>query len=149
MKTLRMVRTAVSDSGRVEPVEGSEFEIPCDMVIKALGQQKQSGLLERLFPKLELSESGTIRCRAENGATNLPHVFGGGDEVNGGAEVVNAVGDGKRAARGIHAFLGGDPGNGPVQTSRYGVENPVGSGLDQPVRVPDLEAAYYAEQGEG
>jgi glutamate synthase (NADPH/NADH) small chain len=149
VEALRLARTRVGGDGRVEVIEGSEFELPCDMVIKALGQQKQRALLQNLFPALTLAPGGTVQCDPGTGATNIPHVFAGGDEANGGAEVVNAVGDGKRAARGLHVYLGGELVAGPVQTTRYGVARPVGSGLDRPVRVPELEAAYYAGREDG
>ena len=49
--------------------------------------------------------TGTVARDSQTGGTNLPHVFTGGDCANGGREVVNAVGEGKKAARGIHAIL--------------------------------------------
>ena len=76
------------------------------MVIKAVGQQKQSDWLTNVFPELTLeSRTAPIARDSETGQTNLPNVFTGGDCANGGREVVNAVGEGKKAARGIHAFL--------------------------------------------
>ncbi len=78
-----------------------------------------------------------------SGRTNLPRVFAGGDCANGGREVVNAVGEGKKAARGIHEMFGLTSISGPVQPSRWGVpDGPFGSGLDAPIRVPELEAKY-------
>ena len=103
------------------------------MVIKAVGQQKQGGWISRLFPELELSRNGTVVRDSQTGGTNLPHVFTGGDCANGGREVVNAVGEGKKAARGIHAYFGLTSKAGPVQPSRWGVPHgPFGSGLDYP-----------------
>jgi hypothetical protein len=76
----------------------------------------------------------------------LPHVFTGGDCANGGREVVNAVAEGKKAARGIHAFLGGQTVAGPVQSSRFGVKGvPVGSGFDHPIRVLELKQELVSE----
>lgn len=73
----------------------------------------------------------------------MPRVFAGGDCANGGREVVNAVGEGKKAARGIHEMFGLTSISGPVQPSRWGVpDGPFGSGLDAPIRVPELEAKY-------
>jgi hypothetical protein len=63
--------------------------------------------------------------------------------------VVNAVGEGKKAARGIHKSFGETEVIGPIQPSRWGVaQGPYGSGLDAPIRVPELEATYaYSSKG--
>ena len=113
------------------------------MVIKAIGEEKQAELFKELFPALQLHPRGVVRRNPDTGQTNVPHVFTGGDCANGGREVVNAVAEGKKAARGIHAFLGGQTVAGPVQSSRYGVKGaPVGSGFDHPIRVLELEKEY-------
>jgi glutamate synthase (NADPH/NADH) small chain len=141
---LKLARTRVNKQGNVEIVKGSEFVAPFDMVIKALGQEPQTALLKKLFPRLKLANDGTIARDPMTGQTSLEHVFTGGDCANGGREVVNAVGEGKKAARGIHAWLTGERVAGPVQASRFGVAGaPFGSGLDNPVRVPELEAEYF------
>jgi dihydropyrimidine dehydrogenase (NAD+) subunit PreT len=139
---LKLVRSATRN-GKLEVLTGSEWIEPCDMVIKAIGEQKQSALLKKLFPKLELDKRGVVVQNFDTKQTNLPKVFAGGDCANGGREVVNAVAEGKKAARGIHAFFGEGPVSGPIQPSRYGVKTlPIGSGFDQPIRVPELEAEY-------
>jgi len=103
-------------------------------------------LLKKLFPKLELDERGAVMRNPDTGQTSLPKVFTGGDCANGGREVVNAVAEGKKAARGIHAFFAGQKISGPVQASRYGVKGePIGSGFDSPIRVLELEAEYFAK----
>jgi pyruvate/2-oxoglutarate dehydrogenase complex dihydrolipoamide dehydrogenase (E3) component len=116
------------------------------MVIKAIGEEKQAGLLKKLFPNLELDKRGVVVRNADTGQTNLPKVFTGGDCANGGREVVNAVAEGKKAARGLHAFFVGQKITGPVQPSRLGVvgKAPIGSGFDKPIRVPELEKEYFA-----
>jgi glutamate synthase (NADPH/NADH) small chain len=103
---LKLVRTA-SSNGHVLLLRGTEFVEPFDMVIKAIGEQKQVALLKKLFPGLALDLRGVVVHDPETGRTNLPKVFAGGDCANGGREVVNAVAEGKKAARGIHVFLGG------------------------------------------
>ena len=140
---LRLVRTQLDDSGALESIAGSEFDQPFDMVIKAVGQQKQRHWIAAIFPDLALNENGSVARDALTGRTNLAHVFSGGDCANGGREVVNAVGEGKKAARSIHEMFGAPPVVGPVQPSRWGTSpGPYGSGLDAPIRVPDLEAKY-------
>jgi dihydropyrimidine dehydrogenase (NAD+) subunit PreT len=144
---LKLARTT-SVGGKLQVLPGTEFVEPCDMVIKAIGEQKQSGLLKSLFPQLELDARGVVVRDLDTGRTNLPTVFAGGDCANGGREVVNAVAEGKKAARGIHAFLARQTVTGPVQPSRLGVTGapPVGSGFDRPMRVRELEKKYFAEK---
>lgn len=101
---VEMVRTEVVD-GRVKYIEGSEFVVPCEMVILATGQQKQVGFLGQI-EGLELDKKGRIVVNDRQQSTN-PKYFAAGDAVNGGAEVVNATAEGKVAAHGIHAFITG------------------------------------------
>ena len=138
---LRLVQTRFNASGALDLIASSETTRPFDMVIKAVGQRKQTAWLTKVFPELEMNRNGTMARDFETGRTNLPNVFAGGDCANGGREVVNAVGEGKKAARGIHKFFGESKVVGPVQSSRWGVASgPFGSGLDEPIRVPELEA---------
>lgn len=145
---LKLARTGSTD-GKVQVLPGSEFTESFDMVIKAIGEEKQAGLLKKLFPALELDKRGVVVRNADTGATNLPKLFTGGDCANGGLEVVNAVAEGKKAARGIHAMFENQKVLGPVQASRLGVKNggPVGSGFDRPIRVPELEEEYFKSGG--
>ncbi len=87
----------------LEPIPDSEFELPCDMAIKALGQSPLSRLLEGIAG---LSfEKGRVVIEPETGATSLPGLYAGGDCISKGAELVNAVQEGKIAARGIDGYL--------------------------------------------
>ncbi|MCE9629112.1 MAG: NAD(P)-dependent oxidoreductase [Planctomycetia bacterium] len=141
VSALRLARTVVRD-GRVEVVPGSEWTQPCDLVLKAVGQEKQVRLLERLFPGLKLDRQGRVEHDPATMRTSLSTVFVGGDAANGGREVVNAVAEGKKAARGIHAMLTGKAVTGPVQPSRHGTaDGATGSGFNHPIRVHELEAA--------
>ena len=81
------------------------FEIPCDMVIKAIGQQKQSGFFQNIG--IEFDEKGCVAVN-ELMQTSNPKIFAGGDCVNGGAEAVDASQMGKLAAQGIHFSLTGE-----------------------------------------
>jgi glutamate synthase (NADPH/NADH) small chain len=139
---LKLARTA-STNGKLQVLAGSEFTEPFDMVIKAIGEEKQVNLFKKLFPALELDKRGVVVRNPDTGQTNIPRVFTGGDCANGGREVVNAVAEGKKAARGIHALLAGENVPGPMQPSRHGVKGvPVGSGFDRPIRVRELEKEY-------
>src|SRR5438874_1916113 len=142
---LKLARTA-STNGKLQVLPGTEFIEPFDMIIKAIGEQKQIDLLNKLFPALELDKRGVVVHNRDTGQTNLPKVFTGGDCANGGKEVVNAVAEGKKAARGMHAMFVGQKVVGPIQASRYGVKDtPIGSGFDKPIRVTELEAQYVKQ----
>ena len=80
----------------LEAIPGSEFTITCDMVIPAIGQSKTSTLLNGI-PGIDLLK-GLIAVDRATGRTGNPKFYAGGDIVNGGREVVDAVADGKRAA---------------------------------------------------
>lgn len=100
---VRFVRTATT-GGQVQPVPGSEFVVPCDMVIKATGQSKQTTFLG-LIDGLQLDAKGRILLDSRTGQTTNPRYFAAGDSGNGGAEVVNAAAEAKATARGMHEYL--------------------------------------------
>jgi len=99
-KAVRFVQTRLGPPdarGRSAPqtVPGSEYEVDCDMVIPALGQSRFTALLPLQ------TQAGAILVDRPTGRTSNPKYYAGGDCVNGGREVVDAVADGKRAALGI------------------------------------------------
>jgi len=104
LECLRMSLGPADVSGRPspQPVAGSEFFLPADQVVKAIGQQKPS-LVSRLKLK---TEKGFIQVDA-NFETSLPGVYAGGDciRARGAASTVMAVQGGKLAARSIHERL--------------------------------------------
>ena len=85
------------------PVPGSEFRLEVGMVVKALGQKRKTDFL-RQIAGLEL-KNGCVAVDAATMRTGNPKYFAGGDCVNGGGEVVDAVAHGKKAAAGIHQTL--------------------------------------------
>jgi dihydropyrimidine dehydrogenase (NAD+) subunit PreT len=85
------------------PVPGSEFRLDVGMVVKALGQKRKTDFLQQIAG-LEL-KNGCVVVHAATMQTANPKYFAGGDCVNGGGEVVDAVAHGKRAAAGIHQSL--------------------------------------------
>ena len=105
LKCVRMKLGAPDASGRArpEPVAGSEFVLDCDVVVVAIGT-RANPLLTATCPELKLNKYGNIVVD-ENGMTNLPGVFAGGDIVRGAATVILAMGDGKRAAAAMDDFL--------------------------------------------
>jgi dihydropyrimidine dehydrogenase (NAD+) subunit PreT len=85
-------------------VEGN-FHLDCDLVIPAIGQGRLVEVLESVRG-VEL-EKGNVKVNRSTGQTSNPKYFAGGDCVNGGREVVDAVADGKRAGIGIAGWLNG------------------------------------------
>ncbi|HXJ91384.1 MAG TPA: NAD(P)-dependent oxidoreductase [Terriglobia bacterium] len=103
---LTCARTQVEGRGRrarVEVTPGSDFVLEVDMVVKALGQQPVTRFLEEI-PGVEL-DAGRVVVNPETHQTGNPKYFAGGDCVNGGKEVVDAVAEGMAAARGIDRWL--------------------------------------------
>ena len=94
----------LSGRRRPVPVPGSEFTIDCDLAVVAIGNDPNP-LLRRALPELKLGRTGTIEIDPETGATSIPGVFAGGDITTGAATVIEAMGAGKKAARGIDRYL--------------------------------------------
>jgi glutamate synthase (NADPH/NADH) small chain len=104
----RAVLGEPDESGRRRPVEvpGSEFLVPAETAVKAIGQQPNAGLLGWI-EGLEL-DHGLIRADLRTGQTANPKFFAAGDAVNGGATVVEAVRGAKVVAAGIDEWLAGE-----------------------------------------
>ena len=101
----RMKLGVPDDSGRRSPmaVEDSEFVLECDMVLPAIGQTPS------IEPAtgLETTSWNTVVCDSVTLATSRAGVFSGGDVINGGGTVIEAIADGQRAAIAIDRYLGG------------------------------------------
>lgn len=105
VRCVRMRLGAPDASGRPrpEPIPGSEFEVEADTVIKAIGQKPHADL----FKALGVEMNGSV-VRVDDGLrTGVPGVYAGGDCINGGSTVVQAVRDGKLAARAIDRDFSG------------------------------------------
>ncbi|HJX69208.1 MAG TPA: FAD-dependent oxidoreductase, partial [Dehalococcoidia bacterium] len=109
IELVRMKLGTPDASGRPRPipVEGSEFQLPVNTVIAALGQVAKTDFAKELG--VSVSKRGTIEVNPDTGATNIEGVFAGGDVVTGPAFVVDAMAAGRRAARSIDALLHGMP----------------------------------------
>lgn len=90
---------------RPVPVPGSEFLLPCDVVVVAIGT-RANPLLTSTAPDLAVNRWGYIETDAD-GLSSMPGVFAGGDIVRGAATVILAMGDGKRIAGSINTYLVG------------------------------------------
>ena len=86
------------------PVEGSEFTIPADVVVIAIGTSPNP-IIFKGSEGLEQNKRGTVVADEETGATSKCGVFAGGDVVTGAATVISAMGAGKKAAKAIDEYL--------------------------------------------
>jgi glutamate synthase (NADPH) small chain len=105
VKRLHFVRVAF-EGGQLARVAGSEFEVPADLVLLAMGfvHAEHGGLVNDLG--VELDGRGNVRVGADF-MSSVPGVFAAGDCQRGQSLVVWAIADGRRAARGIDHFLSG------------------------------------------
>lgn len=106
IECVRMTLCGLDESGRKrpEPMPGSEFRIPVDMVIMAIGTSANP-LISQTTPDIGLNKRGYIVVNEETGETSRDGVFAGGDIVTGSATVISAMGAGRKAAKGIHEYL--------------------------------------------
>ncbi len=107
VRALEAVRVAFDSSAgskRLRELEGSRVEIPCDLVLLAMGfvGPERRGLVTDLG--LALDDRGNV-VTDESGATSVPGVFAAGDASRGQSLVVWAIADGRRVARGVDAFV--------------------------------------------
>ncbi len=106
---VKLVRTRLGeadDSGRRRPenIPDSEWTLDADLVIEAIGNQAPADLAT-FYPNVDVDSRGLIQADPETGRTSVPGIFAGGDIVRGPALVVNAVQDGKTAAKAIIAYV--------------------------------------------
>jgi glutamate synthase (NADPH/NADH) small chain len=104
---IRMTLGEPDESGRrrPKPIEGSEFTERFDTVIEAIGTLPNRLFLERA-EGLEINRWGGIKVDDDLKAS-IPGVFAGGDSISGGATVIQALGEGRKAAQSIHEYLSG------------------------------------------
>jgi dihydropyrimidine dehydrogenase (NAD+) subunit PreT len=102
-QTMALGEPDESGRRRPEPVPGSEFVIPAETAVKAIGQRGRDELAE-LVEGLRLSR-GRLEVDPATGRTANPKFFAGGDAVNGGSSAVEAVREAKLAARAIDEAL--------------------------------------------
>ena len=108
VECIRMELGEPDESGRRRPVpvEGTNFRIPADSVILAIGQYPDSAPLAE--EGLEINRDGTIWVDPETLATSREGVFAGGDATKGPSTIVEAIGLGRQAAEYIRRFLEGE-----------------------------------------
>ena len=106
MRVQKMELGEPDASGRRSPVpvEGAIEEIKVDQVVVSVGVSPNP-IIPTNFKGLKITKRGTIEVKDETNQSDLEDVFAGGDIVRGGATVILAMGDGRKAAAGIHHYL--------------------------------------------
>lgn len=106
MECLKMELGPPDDSGRRRPVEvpGSEFTMEVDVAIVAIGNGANP-LIPQTSPDIKVNKWGNITVDPDTGRTSKKGVFSGGDIVRGGATVILAMGDGRKAAASMQEYL--------------------------------------------
>ncbi|UCG28960.1 MAG: NADPH-dependent glutamate synthase [Bacteroidales bacterium] len=106
MKVQKMELGEPDESGRRRPIpiEGSEYEIEADTVVVSVGVSPNP-LIPRHLEGLDVSSWGTIKINQENMQSSIEDLFAGGDIVRGGATVILAMGDGRKAAAGMDQYI--------------------------------------------
>jgi glutamate synthase (NADPH/NADH) small chain len=141
LRCIRMELGEPDASGRHRPIpiEGSEFVIDCEMVVVAIGT-RSNPLLTASEPDLALNQAGYI-VTDDHGMSSLPGVFAGGDIVRGAATVILAMGDGKRAAASVDAWLRGEL---PPSTAAAGAESAAAGAVSASAGAVSASAAAAA-----
>ena len=106
VKLQKMELGEPDDSGRRRPIpiEGSEYDLPIDVAIIAIGNGSNP-IIRTTTPDLEFNKWGNIVVDPETMKTNMEAVYAGGDIVSGGATVILALGAGRKAAKAINEYL--------------------------------------------
>lgn len=113
VKKMRLIKMELGEedaSGRRRPIpiEGSEYDMPVDLVVVAIGNGPNP-ILQQTTKDLAFNRWGNIIVDDEDLSTSIPGVYAGGDIVTGSATVILAMGAGRRAARSIDAYLKSQP----------------------------------------
>lgn len=109
LKSVKLIKMELGEpdsSGRRRPVpvEGSEYELPIDMAVIAIGNGSNP-IIQKTSPGLDFNKWGNIQVDEETMKTSKEGVFAGGDIVTGGATVILAMGAGRKAANAIDEYL--------------------------------------------
>lgn len=106
VECLKMKLGEPDASGRQKPIpiDGSNFVIPCDLVIVAIGN-RPNPLIQKSHPEIAINPRGNIVADKETGRTSMKGVWAGGDIVLGAATVILAMGEGRKAANSIQHYL--------------------------------------------
>ena len=100
---MRLGKRDASGRESVEPIDGAEFDVKADLVIKALGFSPED--MKTTTPEVNVSRWGTVKANPLTFETNLPGVYAAGDIVRGASLVVWAIREGRDAAAHMHKYL--------------------------------------------
>ncbi|NSW89846.1 MAG: NADH-quinone oxidoreductase subunit NuoF [Firmicutes bacterium] len=142
VRCIRMGLGQFDSSGRRKPIPipGSEFIIEVDMVIPAVSQYSDLPFINK--DEVEVTKWGTFVTDSETLMTKMKGVFAGGDVVRGSDVVITAIADGKKAAKSIDIYLGG---NGILNTGED-IEIPKPSGEEEIVEHERFPMKYLAPE---
>jgi formate dehydrogenase major subunit len=122
LKCIRMKAEKQPGSRRsnIVPIEGSEFDLPCDLVLPATGQKIQYNILDKIneYYKphiLQLNKWKTLDANETTYQMNIPKIFAAGDAVTGPTNIIQAIAGGKAAATYMEQFIFGQPFEFPVK----------------------------------
>jgi glutamate synthase (NADPH/NADH) small chain len=106
VECVRMDLCELDESGRrsPKPIKGSEFEIPVNVAIVALGTGANP-LIPQSTKNLQVNKRQYIIADEETGRTSIEGVYAGGDIVTGSATVISAMGAGRKAAKAMNEYL--------------------------------------------
>jgi glutamate synthase (NADPH/NADH) small chain len=106
VECVRMDLCELDESGRrsPKPIAGSEFTVPVNTAIVALGTGANP-LIPQSAKNLQVNKRQYIIADEETGKTSIEGVYAGGDIVTGSATVISAMGAGRKAARAMHEYL--------------------------------------------
>ncbi|HDO26827.1 MAG TPA: NADPH-dependent glutamate synthase, partial [Bacteroidetes bacterium] len=106
MKVQKMELGEPDASGRRRPIpiESSEFIVDADTVVVSVGVSPNP-LIPKALKNLKVTDWGTIVVNPDTMQSSVPEIFAGGDIVRGGATVILAMGDGRKAAAGMHKYI--------------------------------------------
>jgi heterodisulfide reductase subunit A len=111
-------RPDVSGRRRPEPIKGSEFTIPCDVVLAAIGMVPEG---TAFGAAVTAGPNGAIATDPHTLQTAVPHIFAAGDVTTGASDITRAVGQGRRAAHMIDRWLRGEPLDGFDMDDKLGL----------------------------
>ena len=141
------------ESGRRAPVfiKGSEHEVPVDYVIQSIGLKPDTEIFQKV---IRINGSGTIKINPDTMQTSMPHVFAGGDVVMGPSSIIEAIGQGKKAAFYIDRYLSGESMDAVFDTRLPAIPHEEvlkkslsvnGSTIHEKIRKPEIRIKDHAE----
>jgi NADPH-dependent glutamate synthase beta subunit-like oxidoreductase len=143
---LEPLSTDTSGRRRVRPKEGTEFILPADVVITAVGLKPELPFFPSPSP-LSVSTWQTLTVDSETLQTQIPSIFAGGDLITGMASVIEAVAVGKRAAWSIDNYLSGQTNKFPPSKPRLRLEKAIVPGGEPvPTDRPEMGLAPVNER---